>query len=273
MKFLTVLILVTFYRGWMGGHPLRGQFPVSPWFSFVAGRIASGVPGLLVAIALPSVLLLLLSLELQSWFFGFFWLALSVFVLIYCVDIVDTDSAFSDQFQWLEGLEDDDKSIVQYQESQAEFSEDVTYRAFKSMVPVLFWFLLLGPAGALFVFLSRCYLQQLEEDAGEAEALQLITFWIEWFPARVSILVFAALGEFSHTWEVLGDSLFETRDAAITSLARAADSAVGRHQQEFSTLEEFVTRTEIELNLLKHLLQRSLWGWLSVAAILTILGL
>ena len=37
--------------------------------------------------------------------------------------------------------------------------------------------------------------------------------------------------------------------------------------------DDFVVQTEFELNHLKPLLDRSLWGWLGVAAILTILGL
>lgn len=277
MKFLTVLIIVTFYRSWMGGSPLREQFPAAAWFSATGSRIAPGNLNFLVSVLVPSVLLLLLSMEIQGWLFGLFWLVLSVLVLVYCLEFIDTDIAFDDQFRWLESLSDDEDQdedhIVQLQQTQANFSGDITYHVFQNVAPALFWFLVLGPAGALFFYLGQHYLEQLEEDDQGADLLELVIFWMEWIPARFTILFFAVLGEFSRTWEVFSESLFEIEDAAINALSKAADSAVGRHHREFSNVADFVKQTEVELNLLKPLLERSYWGWLGAAAILTILGL
>ena len=275
MKFLTVFILVTFYRNWMGDHPLKEQNPAAVWFSAVSRRITSLNLNFLVSVALPSAMLLLISIELHDWFLGLFWLALSVVVLVYCVDLMDTDTAFGDQLIWLRNLQDEDgkHDMEQLQQSQANFSEDITYFVFQNMVPALFWFLLLGPAGALFYSLSRGYLEQFEEHPQESNPVELILFWMEWIPARVSILIFALLGEFNRTWEVFIDSIVDTDVAATVSLSKAADSAIGKRHQEYSSVNDFVVQTEVELNHLKPLLDRSLWGWLGVAAILTILGL
>jgi membrane protein required for beta-lactamase induction len=116
-------------------------------------------------------------------------------------------------------------------------------------------------------------MEQFEQHQQESKPVDLILFWMEWIPARVSILIFALLGEFNRTWEVFVDSLVETDVAATVSLSKAADSAIGKRHQEFSGVKDFAEQTEVELNHLKPLLDRSLWGWLGVAAILTILGL
>lgn len=275
MKFLSVFILVTFYRNWMGDHPLKEQIPATLWFSTVSRRVTSLNLNFLVSVVLPSVVLFLISMELQAWFLGLFWLALSVLVLVYCVDLMDTDTAFGDQLIWLRNLQDEDSKhdMEQLQVNQANFSEDITYFVFQNMVPALFWFLLLGPAGALFYSLSRGYLEQFEQHQQDSKLVDPILFWMEWIPARVSILIFALLGEFNRTWEVFVDSILETDVAANVSLSKAADSAIGKRHQEFSNVEDFVVQTEVELNHLKPLLDRSLWGWLGVAAIMTILGL
>lgn len=256
----------------MGGHPLREQFPSDTWFSIVRGRVAPGMLSFLVSVILPSILLLFLSIELQGWFLGLFWLALSVAVLVYCVEFIDIETAFDDQLAWLGSLQDED-NLEKLLQSRNNFVETITYRVFRSMVPVLFWFLILGPAGALFYALCHHYLGNLEEDNSATELLERILFWMEWVPARVSIFIFALLGEFNRTWEVCVDSFFETEDAVTTSLYHAANAAVNTSRKEFSSVGDFIEQTEIDLNLLQPLLQRSFWGWLGVAAILTILGL
>ena len=275
MKFLTVFILVTFYRNWMGDHPLEKQIPATDWFSAISRRVTSLNLNFLVSVVLPSVVLLAISMALQGWFLGLFWLVLSVLVLVYCVGLMDTDTAFGDQLIWLRNLPDEDgrDDLAKLQKSQAKFSEAITYIVFQNMVPPLFWFLLLGPAGALFYSLSRGYLEQFEEHPQESNPVKRILYWMEWIPARVSILIFALLGEFNRTWEVFIDSIVDTEVAASVSLSRAADSAIGKGHQELSSVKDFVAQTEVELNHLKPLLDRSLWGWLGVAAILTILGL
>jgi AmpE protein len=275
MKFLTVFILVTFYRNWMGDHPLEKQIPATVWFSAVSRRITSLNLNFLVSVVLPSVVLLLISIALQGWFLGLFWLVLSVLVLVYCVGLMDTDTAFGDQLIWLRNLRDEGgrDDLAKLQRSHDKFSEDITYIVFQNMVPPLFWFLLLGPAGALFYSLTRGYLEQFEQHPQESNSIRRILYWMEWIPARVSILIFALLGEFNRTWEVFIDSIVDTEVAASVSLSKAANSAIGKRHQEFSNVIDFVVETEVELNHLKPLLDRSLWGWLGVAAILTILGL
>lgn len=270
MKFLTVLIVVIFHRNWTGGNPLREKVQLDAWFSWVSGRVVAGNVRFLLSVGVPVLLLLLLSWELAGWFLGLLWLALSLVVVLYCIEIVDMDSAFDGQLQWLRSLKEDD-ALEQSRQTHFNFRGDITYQVFQSMVPALFWFLLLGPAGALLFILCQRYLEQVDEDDTEVDLLELILFWMEWIPARFTIFLFALLGEFGRTWQVLMDSLVDVENSAVTTLHAAVEPVVS--PAVGAGVEDFVIDTEAELGNLKDLLERSLWGWVGLAAILTIAGL
>jgi AmpE protein len=264
MKFLVILIVLIFQRNWAGGNPLRELFQAEAWFAWVSGRVAAGNPRFLLGVLAPTLMVLLLSWELSGWFLGLLWLGMSVVVVLYCIEIVDTDTAFDDQVLWLRGLDKDDE-LIRLQRSQSNFRSDITCDVFQGMAPTLFWFLLLGPAGALLVTLCRRYQDQVEED----DLPELILFWMEWVPARITVFLFALLGEFAPTWQVFTESLADLESPAGTILLKAVESG----SVVANCTEDFIEETGAELVYLKDLLERSLWGWLGLAALLTIAGL
>ncbi len=224
--------------------------------------------------------------------FGIFWFVLSLAILVYCTEVVDLDVAFDNQSLWLRGLTPADEGS-DYLYRHENFVSDITYESFQSIIPTLFWFLLLGPTGALLYFLCYHYLDRLDEDDSVVDPLGTLLFWMEWLPARSAILVFAFIGEFSRTSTVFIASIFNTVDAAVTPLAQAALTAIGHSSvgqssvgngsdgngsdgnssEESVSIETFIHTAGPELDELKYLLERSLWGWLGFAALLTILGL
>lgn len=269
MKFLIVLIVLALHRSWVGDNPLREQFQIDTWFSWISDRISTGNLRFLFSVVAPVLLLLLLSWELSGWFLGMFWLALSLIVVLYCIDVVDTDAAFDDQVLWLQSLKEDD-GLAQSQQTLSNFRGDITYEVFESMVPVLFWFLVLGPAGALLFALCRRYLATVPEDETQVDLLELILFWMEWLPARFTVFLFALLGEFGRTWEALVASLADAETSTVAMLHTAVESE--EPLREGSNIEDFIVEAEAQLVDLKELLERSLWGWAGIAALLTIAG-
>ena len=274
MKFLTVLMLVLYYRNWMGNNPLREMFPASTWFSWVAGRFAGENLRFVLGVVLPTIIVLWVSLELTGFFLGFFWLLLSAAIVLYGVDVVDTEIIFDDQALWLRGLQESDEVTV-LQQIHVNFSRDVVYSVFQSMMPVLFWFLMFGPAGGLFFVLCQCYQEQLDENGEELEFLDTLVYWLEWIPSRLTILLFALLGDFGRTYQVFAESVIDTESPISATLYESAMSAVvgDNSAGNKKVVHKFVSLAEGELEALKLLLERSLWGWVGVAALLTILGL
>jgi membrane protein required for beta-lactamase induction len=223
---------------------------------------------------LPTIIVLWVSIALSGMFLGLFWLLLSAAVVLYGVDIVDTEIAFDDQTLWLRGLEETEQ-LARFQQTQINFSRDVIYSVFQSVIPVLFWFLIFGPAGGLFLVLCQHYQDNLDDNSEEPDFLDLLLYWLEWIPSRLTILLFALLGDFGRTYQVFAESVVDTESAISATLYESAMSAVVGDNSSGSkkVVHKFVSLAESELTALKLLLERSLWGWVGIAALLTILGL
>ena len=254
MKFITIIVAVLVYRNWLGGNPIREVVPTSNWFEGVSKNTSRKLRYFL-AVVVPVLLLLWISLQIETWFFGLFYLALSIVVLLYSIDTVD-----------LEILMDDQRiSMASEQNTRAVkhdlFCTDITYEVFQSIVPSLFWFLLVGPAGALFYILSARYLEQLDHDADASVALQLI-YWTEWLPARINGFVYALLGDFRRGLGAFLDTFSDTESAHAVILTNTLRASIVTEADD----------EEQELLELQWLLERSIWGWVAIAALLTIMG-
>ena len=277
MKFLTVLILISYYRNWIGKKPLQDMFPAEGWFSWVGSRFTDEKLRFVISVVLPSIIILFVSIELSGFFLGLFWLVLSIAIVLYGIDIVDMDIVFDDQMLWLRDAQEAD-DFDQLQQTQANFCRDVTYDVFQSVIPVLFWFLMIGPAGALFFVLGQRYLEHRDEGEEELNFLETIIYWLEWVPSRLTIVLFALLGNFGRTYPLIADSIFDLESPVSTTLHESARSSVlvdrnMSNEDSDQGFDEFRASSETELNDLKILLERSLWGWVGIAALLTILGL
>ena len=272
MKFLSVILLIAFYKNWPSGNLLREKFPLSSWFSWVAGRVQGENLRIFLSVLLPSALVFLISLQLSGFILGFFWLVLSLAVLAYGVVIIDTDIIFDDQVLWLRGIREGD-DLAEAHQAQSNFCGDVIYDVFQNLVPVLFWFLILGPAGALFFILCQNYLDWMDEEGVESDFLEVSLYWMEWIPSRLTVFLFALLGDFGRTYQVFMTSVFDIETSVSTTLYESARCAVGGAETAVSDYEEFASATETGLQELKLLLERSLWGWIGIAALLTIFGL
>ena len=277
MKFLTVLILISYYRNWVGKNPLQDMFPPEGWFSWVGSRFTNEKLRFVLSVALPSLVILFVSIELSGFFLGLIWLVLSIAIVLYGIDIVDMDIVFDDQILWLrdaQGAHD----LEQLQQIHDNFCRDITYCVFRSVIPLLFWFLITGPAGALFFVLGQHYLEHRDEEEEELDFLDTIFYWLEWVPSRLTIVLFSLLGHFDRTYPLLADSIFDFESPISTTLHESARSSVlvereVGNEASGQGFDEFRASSETELNDLKILLERSLWGWVGIAALLTILGL
>lgn len=273
MKFLTVLIIIFAYRNWIGGNPVRQAVPFESYAHWFRQRITATNLRYVICVGVPVVLTFLLAAEFKHWLFGLIWLGASVLILVYAMEINDVDVLFDDQNQWLRGLGEGD-SLSDARQRQADFRLLTIYEVFQSLYPSLFWFLLSGPAGALLYILSRLYLDDLQDDDPEISFVDKVVFWMEWPAARVTGLVFALLGNFGKCFEVWLDSLQDVHEASGTVLLRVAGAAIDEDEPPADdSVEAFAERDASANEELRVLLDRTLFGWLGLAAIVAILGL
>ncbi|MEX1237127.1 MAG: regulatory signaling modulator protein AmpE, partial [Pseudomonadales bacterium] len=225
MKFLTVLIMVFLYRNWVGSNPVRAVVPFESFVAKLHQRVANVNIRYLLCVGLPVLLLWLVALEVHSWLFGLVWLALSLVTLVYAIDIIDTSALFDEQAQWLRRFASQD-GLDEARTRQDDFRQRSVYEIFQGFYPALFWYLLLGPAGALLYILTRQYEVMHRDDPGP-EPGRLVLYWLEWPAARVTGLVFALLGHFGNCFDEWLRTISDIREPIDRVLARFANSAVG----------------------------------------------
>ena len=262
MKFLTVLIVVLIQQNWVGGHPVRDFVNINGWLDWVASRSGSDPVRFSIAVILPFLLLLWISITLAGWLFGAFYLVLSIAVVLYAIEMIDLDTRFDSQRMRLTSQDGSPAASDEARRVQDQFVADTVYDSFRSVVPALFWFLLLGPAGTLAYVLCDRYDQRL----GDSDSIAgLVLYWMEWIPARVCAVIYALLGDFRQGIDAILETAGDTTIPVSSTLSDTARGAI--HSVEGSRLP-----LAAELNELQWLLERSIWGWVGLAALLAILG-
>ena len=134
---------------------------------------------------------------------------------------------------------------------------------FQSIFPSLFWFLVLGPIGVFFYFLSERYSGYCENGRIESFGVERILYWMEWIPIRLTGFIFALLGEFRSGFSVWVDSFIDIEISNAEFLNSVARAAILLKEED---------KEESEVPLLHWLLEKTVWGWVAFAAILTIWG-
>ena len=272
MKFLAVLVFVFFQRTWIGGNPLRDLLPFGAWAGFVRKQVTAQKVRYFVYLGVPVVLTLLVSIEIRDWILGLVWLLLSLAILLYAIDIEDMEARFDDEAEWLRS-EGHDTSMAAMIERQEEFRMVALYDVFQNLYPALFWFLLLGPAGALAYVLSREYLDGLDDNDPELDLVEQVVYWLEWPAVRLTGLVFALVGRFGRCFDEWLATLGDTREPSANVLLRFADAAGDDIPHDGQDIESFASASALANEELRVLLDRTLFGWLGLAAIVVIMGL
>jgi AmpE protein len=271
MKFLAVLVTLFFYRNWQGANPVREAFDFSRYYNWFADKHLATYWRFGLCVGLPSVVTLIVAAELSSWLQGLVWLVLSLVVLIYATRTYSFDDMFAEQVQWLRSVDSEDEfaDVVQRQE---DFQMSHIYEMFQSVVPGLFWFLILGPAGTLFYVFTLQYLERLDEDDAEVDLLDNIVYWLEWVPARITGLLFSLVGDFGPTIDYWLIHVTDTEESHEEHLTRLAAIASEKPQEYDDDVVGFARFSEYQVHQLKLLSERAMFGWLGVAAILVIIG-
>ena len=247
---------------------------------------ASGAGRTVIALAVP-VLLCLLAIWLISLLpmRDLVLLLFSLAVLLYCFGphayeadleaILKAPDGVSRQGA-LQALSDDGEPIAW---NAVAVGEAVAYAALRRRFGVLFWFFVLGPAGALLYRLA----QTLSHDASlrldsEAQALaRRLAHGLDWLPAQLMVFTLALVGHWDavigawrqwHQQAIPGSWLRE--GPGFLGAAARADVEVDIEAGDGYAEE----RTDVlgELRRLRSALVRALLAWLSVVALIVVAG-
>lgn len=278
MNLFIVVIAIAFLQVWGAANPLHRD----SWFFWWSDKVNScgwlmADFKVLGAVSMPIIALVLLQLALVQWS-GWLLLPVGVAVLLYSFgrgefsDIVTEYTKACYVEDWSSALErahrlnveTDDLQEGEWGRLHEHVFDEAGYRGFERMFAVLFWFFILGPAGALLYRLTFIYSSQSRPEDETAARLRWI---LEWPAVRLLGLSFALTGNFVGCYHRWKECVFCVRRSTKAALSPLILGALLVEDELTQTCE--VTRKE--LNLLNGLYTRTLWFWLATASILIIL--
>lgn len=289
MEFLAIIIVWGLLQYWGSGSPLQNDQWFSRWVEQLKILLPAPHLRLLVLVALPLIALCLLQWLISHWLFGLLSLLLAVAILLYSLGRGDLSEALATYLaDWdsadFEGAYQRATAIGHFSQSDAisdsrslhlHVRRALLYAAYERWFAVIFWFVLLGPIGALGYRLS--YLCTTNEKLDEEDrhlALRAVHY-LDWLPARLLALSFALTGNFVNCFNRWGTIVADNLPAdelldhcGCSALTEASEQRVFPDDDQRAI--EFGRE---ELQATQALMSRSMVCWLIVIALLQLVSL
>ncbi|MEH6636405.1 MAG: regulatory signaling modulator protein AmpE [Halioglobus sp.] len=281
MSFLAIIVALVLVQIWGSGSRVQHD----KWFRGWQQRVGSWGVGppvkLALVILLPAVLVQIILNIVQPALFGLLWIAMAAALLLYSFGRRDFHNLLehyrqqcrSGDFEgaylgtlselgWITVRDDP----VSPQEVHAMVQRGFLYEGYQRWFAVLFYFLLLGPAGAL----AYRLLQMCQHDF-ETEFAKRCIFVIDWVPARLVAAAFALTGNFVGSRDELLGGLLDTSVDASELLYTVGTAALGSVSEDSLDELAFGRAAAEENQEIGSLLSRSAVAWVGVIAIAVVL--
>lgn len=193
------------------------------WFHHYARLLKSGLGKLSYLNGPALVVLLLAPLMVLTWLVDYylsnlwflFGLAFAVLVLLFSFGPTDLEAEVE---AFVDARERDDEESAVWHAAELlgadlpthsaqlthRIMDNILVQANERLLAVVFWFVLLGPAGALLFRLTQQLVQEEEENSNDfADAARRLHLLLAWLPARICALAYALAGSFVesiHAW-------------------------------------------------------------------------
>ncbi len=291
-----LVVIISLVLEWALGH--RQRLRTLVWFRRYRRTLFDNVPKSWTD-GLSGVLLIMLPLLLLMWLiqaqfggavFGLFDLAFGVLIVSYCLGpepfndrvdayIVACENGQHERAQKLaEALVGEAVPESPHQQTHA-VTQAILYEANVRIFAVVFWYLLLGPMGALLYRVAAFFVvdsRSLQAPQLQQASLRLQAL-LDWLPARLLSLSFFLVGSFDDAakgWQKLllqQPGLLEANRALVINTGCAAM----RHEVDDITANcQDLQKYDLQwVRTSRALILRALVVWLAAIALLTLLGL
>lgn len=281
MSFLAIIIALLLVQAWGSGNRVQHDDWFRGWQSRVTamGLLPQLRLGLLIL--LPVALAQLVLNVLHPLLFGLLWIALAVILLLYSFGRRDFHELMERYQGQCRNADFEGAYLTTLAELGWATSEDnpgsppevnalvqrgLAYEGYQRWFAVLFYFVLLGPAGAL-----AYRLLQLCRDNFEIQLTQRCLFILDWIPARLVAASFALTGDFVGSRDKLVDALLDASVDAEQMLYTVAVAALGTAHARPAGEQDYGAAAAEQSRQLGGLLQRSAACWVAVLSLLVVL--
>ncbi|GJM12307.1 MAG: hypothetical protein DHS20C12_07100 [Pseudohongiella sp.] len=302
MKFLVILICLIVNYLWLkdfdrfdDGWFFRFRCRVEDWAASLDAKFSLGwLAAFILIYTIPMVSLVLILLLVQGSVFGLLTMVVHCLVLLVAFDRTQPGQLAKDFLEkWrsedmsacMDFLRQEFRSSTLPDENDRAaigryFSKELTYRSFEKMFVMFFWYMCTGAVGILFSYISY----QLRDSHREQQLQKQIDFIslliqvLEWLPLRLLALTFSLAGNFVQCFENLRVSFWhfgvEVNNADVLyNYACCAASGLAVSTTTAARESEGVDSETAEIRAILGLLERSQAIWLSILALITIVGL
>ncbi|MBU6955122.1 regulatory signaling modulator protein AmpE [Hahella sp. HN01] len=241
---------------------------------------------LLIALAAPALALFIVLRLTDDVFFGFLTLFVHIVMLFLClgcgflkqsVDIYLQqwrEGRFQSAFRTLEEAEihiDEAQNMSPAQLHYAACSQYL-YQTFVRYFMVIFWYMAIGPVGALLARLAHV----AGRDPSVYVPQQMTTVYkaLEWIPSRLLALSFALAGNFGGAIKQSANDMIDPHSDAFTVLRKAAGGAVEIYPLAAPSAggTQDVDLEVKQMCAIRDLLNRAMIIWFILIALLTVAG-
>ena len=277
MALITIIISLMLDHTFRHWHHLRDLSWFERYTRTLSGFIKTnnGWLKLIVVLALPIAVLVLLQIILSNILWGTLLFLFSIPVLFYCLG---PDCLINDIEAYLDArsLGDDDEALHYaglLTERSASSSPDqqttdvtraILSAANERVFSILFWFVLLGPLGAVLYHLTNNISKQ-NEDTVLQDAAILIQSGMAWAPARILAIGYALTGHFDAAVRAYRSRPHE-ENMALANYDVLITTGLGALLDQQTTDEISCIRSA------RSLVTRSILVWIAVLALLTLGG-
>lgn len=257
--------------------------------NFRAGGEWNGAAAVLLAVVPPVLVVAAVQALLSDVLFGLLGFVFAVLILVYTLGPRDLDTDAEAYVNALEVADEEDArhraAAILEMEPSADAGERtrlvadaLLVKANEAVFAVLFWFAVLGPAGAALYRLAWVLKRQAgtEESSDFAAAAQRLHGIVAWLPARLLATGYALAGSFEeavHAWRGYYDKWsFRFGDSNIGVLVCAGNGALHRDVERDASVEDRVEAGTDLIRAVLGLIWRALVIWVTVIALLTLAG-
>lgn len=275
MTFIITLIALMMERffHWHHLRHWRWFLKYEHWLSLQIGR-QSAVFRLIISILPPLIIVGLIAWLVKGWFYGILQLVFGIFVLLYCIG---PKNLWVQVYQCINDMQNDDPSAVidrvksdflirtpeNAQQFHHNFVRAIFIAALERIFSVIFWFVILGPLGAVLYRLIELFV--VRSELGLDHIAARIKSVLDWFPIRVFTFLFALGGHFTEVFAIWKKGVFKGVQVNETFLTDCGMAALD--VMEAGALPE---NGEAEKETLE-LLDRVFVMWLVILAIIVLI--
>lgn len=275
MTLIIILCTLACLQVWGSKNPLHLDRWFFKWHDLLKQMLTPKAEGLVVEVLFIGIPVGAVALA-SFWLPTYFAYALALFVLLYSLGrgpfapYLDEYTRACSDTAWDEALDTARRNgIITEVFAQADWPklnqsvlEKAAYQGFERLFAVLFWFVFFGPAGALMYRLSYLGCHHLG-----GYRLSKWLWAVEWPAVRLLSASFAITGNFVgciNRWKAY------LTCAASSSALVLRETILGALSID-DELVQSCDCTQREIKALKRLYTRTLWFWVAVVAIVTIL--